>query len=80
MIDDKKHCLLTYLNKKLADLVLSRISVFALCREQNARVELKNGQYQIVLDSDADKYPLTLDRLRAVAYYTEIKWLADNSN
>jgi hypothetical protein len=80
MITDKSYSLLSYSEKELAELVLSRISVFALCREQNARIEQKNDQYSIVLDSSANKYSLTLDRMRIVAYLSEIKWRADKGN
>ena len=77
---DKDYVLLSYTERELAELVLDRISVFALSREQNARIEQDNNQYKIVLNSDAAKYPLTLDRLRVVAYFSEIKWRADRGN
>ena len=77
---DNDYVLLSYSEKELAELVIDRIAVFALCWEQNVRIEQENNQYKIVLNYDATKYPLTLDRLRVVAYFSEIKWRADKGN
>ena len=69
------HCLATYNYKDCAETVLKAISVWALSREQNSRIENNNGKYSVVMNKAAENYPFTLQKISFAIGFYETQWL-----